>query len=116
MAASASPMRTLSVISRQRSADESFGPDHAAAVEGDDRLVHDAQLVALEGPAEGLLDLEPLEGPTPQGIVEDRPTRPPARLCVVHGRVGLLEELVGARPRVAGRGDTDARRHRELAS
>ena len=77
-----------------------------AAAQGDQRLVVERQLVALERLAQLALDLEPAQRPGPHLGVEELAAGAAAFLGPVHRRVGVADQQVGV-DRLAGRGPGD---------
>jgi hypothetical protein len=69
------------------------GDDQAGRVR--DRLVHHAELVIVEGPEDLFLDHHVTLQLEPEPLVEDLHPPAAALLGVVHGDVGVAEELVG---------------------
>ena len=82
-----------------------------AAAQGDQRLVVELELVALERLAQLALDLEPAQRPRPHLGVEELAAGASALLGPVHRRVGVADQQVGVdrlAGRRAGHGDADA--------
>ena len=74
----------------------------------DDRLVDDAQLPAGERAAQVVLDRQALDRARTHRAVEDLKARAPARLGLVHRRVGVADQARGLR--ALGAGDRDPQR------
>ena len=68
---------------------------HAAVVEGDERLVDEAQLAVGEGVAQAALELQALQRALAHGVVEDLAARLAHLLGAVHRRVGVAQQRVG---------------------
>ena len=82
----------------------------------DDRLVVDDELVALDGAAQLVGELEPLvDGRLHRGL-EDLQAVLAVRLGRVHGDVGVAQQLLAERVRSVGHGDADADRDGEVRS
>ena len=87
-------------------ADQRLEAGDLAAGEGDDRLVVEGELLALDRLAQLLLDLEPEQGAGPHLGVEELAAGPALFLGPVHRRVGVADQHVGV-GRLAGRGPGD---------
>ena len=102
-------------------------PHDAPAPQGDDGLVLHAQLAALDGPAQVVLQLQHGDRPVVHGHVEDGVLGDAQALGPVHGGVGVAQHVLGpdlqgpAAQRDADRGagehllPVDLERHRQLA-
>ncbi len=87
-------------------------PTTSPGGEADDRLVEDAQLVALDGPVQGAFDVETLHRLGPHVLVEELEAGPALRLGPVHGGVRIPNQRlgrVGSRPH--GHADAHAEEH-----
>ena len=85
------------------------------AVEGDLGLIVNAQLGALDGLTQGLLELETLGRAVPRALVEELKACSAPFLGPVHGGVGVADDRVGSHRGVGHDGDPDADCHRHLA-
>src|SRR3954469_19712271 len=96
-------------------ADERLDADQALVGDVEDRLVVDAELLALDGAAQVALGAQPDERVVAHLLVEELVAPASALLRLVHRGVGLAQHRLGAlRPR--GDRDPDARRHEDLAA
>ena len=87
-------------------ADQRLEPGDLAAGEGDDRLVVEGQLLALDPLAQLALDLEPAQRAGAHLGVEELAAGAALFLGPVHRRVGVADQHVGV-GRLAGRGPGD---------
>ena len=76
-------------------AHEGLEARHPVVPQVDDRLVVHDQPALVDGPAQAGLGVEPVQGPVPQGVVEDLGPVPAAGLGPVHGGVGVPHQGVG---------------------
>jgi hypothetical protein len=86
----------------------------SARIQRDDGLVMEPQIVLLQRPPEVVVYLHEPRGPAVHLLVEDHMARPAEALCLVHGDVGVSQNVL--RP-LAGRGVqgyADARRGEDL--
>src|SRR4051812_8310659 len=96
-------------------ADERLDADQALVGDVEDRLVVDAELLALDGAAQVALGAQPDERVLAHLLVEELVAPAAALLRAVHRGVGLAQHRLGAlRPRRDR--DPDARRHEDLAA
>ena len=76
---------------------ERLGAHHPAVGESHDRLVEQLELVALDGLAQGGLEVEPGGDALLQLVAEQLDAGPPEILGPVHGGVGVAQQLLGGR-------------------
>ena len=81
----------------------------------DQRLVDDPQLVALDGAAEIVFQLQAGHDLSAHVRVEDLRAAPPLRLGPVHGRIGIADELAGILIFRSSQGHTDTDGDEDLA-
>ena len=89
-------------------AHEGLDGDGLAGGEIDDRLVLDDELALLDRALELGLEAVAADDRVAHRGREDREAALAALLGVVHGDVGVAQQLLGVRVRVAARGDADA--------
>ena len=89
-------------------ADQRLQPGQLAPGQLDHRLVADGELLADDGPAQGGLEVEALQGPGVHGRVEHPDPGPAGRLGRVHGHVGVAQEPLGVLVAASGQADPDA--------
>jgi hypothetical protein len=85
---------------------QSFGADQASRAQVDDGLVDDTDTAVVQGPADGLLGLEPAPGPDLHGLVVDLGAVPALLLGPVQGDIRFLQQGLGSVP-FGGEGDAD---------
>ena len=79
-----------------------------AGAEIDDRLEERAQAALLDRLAQIGLQRHPVDDPLMHAVIEDRAAAAPVALGVVHGDVGVAQQLVGSDDPVEVVGDADA--------
>jgi hypothetical protein len=87
-------------------ADQRLVADRRPAAQVDDGLEEDPQIAAVQGGAQGVLDVQPVDGALAQLLVGDIPAVLALLLCPVQGRARVAQQADGVDG--AGRGDGDA--------
>src|SRR5205814_3034932 len=96
---------------------QSLDTGDGSALEGNDRLVEDLELLALDCPSELALEREPANSPCTHLFVEELEAVPTALLGPMEGRVCVAQHGIGRRLAVAaGQHDPDADRHVHVLS
>ena len=89
-------------------------PGHAPRVQGDERLVVDVELAALQGVVQRGTGLHVVHRVGAHGFVEEHDAGTPEILRAVHGRVGIPEEVVGVRRALGRHRDAQTRGDEDL--
>ena len=97
---------------RMLPADERLGADEHPARKVDHRLEVQKELVALDGAAQVVLELDAFERTGPELVVEECTLAAPKLLCAVHRGVCFLQQIERGPRRVERAGDADAGRDR----
>ncbi len=94
-----------------------LGDHRVLLLEADLGLVEEAKLFALYGAPEVVREAQALEDPLVHGGVEHLVAGggDGTRLRLVHGRVGVPEQILGALPTGAAQGDPDADRQEQFS-
>jgi hypothetical protein len=88
-------------------AQQGFHADDASAGQIDLGLVVKAELLVVEGLAQGVFQLKTLQRVDVHDLVEEPIGVTPALLGVVHGGIGILHEALGTLPVIGKEGNAD---------
>ena len=72
-----------------------FDPHDLEAVQRDDRLVLEGELVVHEGASQFPLRVEPIGGPDSDGVVKEADRVATVLFGVIHRRVGIAQQRLG---------------------